>query len=108
MSAYRLKGAPLGIGFREQDGKLLSVEATALAGMAETQRDQLRGFAAIVGEVSTGLPRHGVLQVVDLLLADGGKSSRGLSRTIDDGNQPIKIDLRRHDDGRYSITFAAE
>ncbi len=30
-SSYKVKGAPVGIGFRERDGKLQSVEAMALA-----------------------------------------------------------------------------
>lgn len=108
MSTYRVKGAPLGIGFTEHDGKLLSVEAMALAGMAERNLTELRGWAATVGEVSTGLPRGGVLQVVDLLLADVGSSPRGFSRTVDDGQRRIKIDVTRHDDGAYSFVFAAE
>lgn len=106
-TAYRIGASPLGIGLRERDGKLLLVEAIALADKSLTG-DMVVGFAASVGEVTTGLPREAVRRVVAQTLADVGNSPRGFNRTIDDGKQRFKIDVTRHDDGAYSVVFTAE
>lgn len=81
----------------------------ALAGMLAKYGDvKIIFFATTIGEIATGFPYDELRAVIEQTMKDVGTKPQGIHRIVDDGKHKVKVDVTRHEDGAYSITFSAE